>query len=219
MSLEEYQSQLADIDALLQDSPNDESLLKLQSDLRELIALTQEEVAGEDGSGSTEMAHGDVEGGNGKEGERNETAGEALPNEATNDIVSSNGANATASTTAATATATATASSTSKTKKKLSKKFEIPSHLLPLDSDTEAERKRKRRTIQKLKSKHRSEVKEYESNKKQSAWLDFSKKKKRKNKNDASIFQTVEGGGKVGVVAGTSNGSSSGSSKRQRHTF
>eukprot|EP00978_Attheya_sp_CCMP212_P018681 scaffold51595_cov58-Attheya_sp.AAC.3 len=37
---EEYQAQLQDIEALLQDDPNDEGLLKLRDDLTELISLT-----------------------------------------------------------------------------------------------------------------------------------------------------------------------------------
>mmetsp|Transcript_1338 Transcript_1338/g.1606 ORF Transcript_1338/g.1606 Transcript_1338/m.1606 type:complete len:161 (-) Transcript_1338:424-906(-) len=43
MSLEEYQSQLSDIELLLAESPDDESLLTLKNDLVELIALTKEQ--------------------------------------------------------------------------------------------------------------------------------------------------------------------------------
>eukprot|EP00561_Arcocellulus_cornucervis_P001040 CAMPEP_0185822392 /NCGR_PEP_ID=MMETSP1322-20130828/26688_1 /TAXON_ID=265543 /ORGANISM="Minutocellus polymorphus, Strain RCC2270" /LENGTH=68 /DNA_ID=CAMNT_0028519845 /DNA_START=19 /DNA_END=221 /DNA_ORIENTATION=- len=43
--LAEYESQLADIEALLEADPSDESVQKLRADLVELIALTKSELA------------------------------------------------------------------------------------------------------------------------------------------------------------------------------
>ena len=56
-TIEEYESQLADIETLLEESPNDDSLLKLKSDLLELIKLTKEE----EGEGSDSLAHDQLE--------------------------------------------------------------------------------------------------------------------------------------------------------------
>jgi len=40
--LEEHRRQLADVEQVLQETPNDESLLKLHTDLRKIIALTED---------------------------------------------------------------------------------------------------------------------------------------------------------------------------------
>ena len=45
--LSEYESQLAEITALLEASPNDESLLALRNDLEELLQLTRSNLKGE----------------------------------------------------------------------------------------------------------------------------------------------------------------------------
>lgn len=47
--VEEYESQLADVQALLQASPDDESLLSLQKDLLKLISLTKASLPEEEG--------------------------------------------------------------------------------------------------------------------------------------------------------------------------
>ena len=229
----EYQSQLDGVEELLQESPEDESLLKLKSDLLELISLvggvdeTEQDVTALESPLDTSVE----EGVGGDEGDTHEeTQVGRQENEAEQNQPTSS------STTAAlpkeqpsNENETSDPSNSSKSKKKSSKKvtkpFEIPPHLLPLDSDTDAERKRKRRTIKALKSQHRSHVKSYESEKKQQSWLDFSKKKKRKK--DTSIFATGEGlGAKVGVVsgggkrAGTNEHVNNGvKQKRGRHKF
>lgn len=201
MSLPEYQSQLADIEILLADAPDEESLLKLKSDLLELIELTQ---AGEmNNMPDTAIA-----------GRNTAIAGEESP-------MGTNGAKISdvQNPSDEAGTMEVKPNINKKAKKKLKKPFEIPEHLLPLESDTEAQRNKKKRTIKSLKSKHKAAQKEYESNQKQNAWLDFSKKKRKKGRSGGeSIFKTTEGGGKVGVIAGTNDGNI-GSSKRQRHTF
>lgn len=235
----EYQSQLAEVEELLNGSPEDESLLKLKSDLLELISLVG---SNEKGDVLTKGVKTDQSGS--KDDSKVATNGEDSYIHETISARESGVGNLTSSpqNSANSSNETITASPSEKqpleesfdekksvkSKKKLSKQitktFEIPPHLLPLDSDTDAERKRKRRTIKALKAQHRSSVKSYESDKKQQSWLDFSKKKKKK---DSSIFATGEGlGAKVGVVstggkrAGLSETGNSGvKQKRGRHKF
>jgi survival-of-motor-neuron-related-splicing factor 30 len=202
MSLAEYQSQLSDIELLLEDAPEDESLLKLKSDLLELIQLTAADEANDETNTD----------GGGLGASREATAGELDVKNATDKTTEG----------AAEAETKGPAKLDKKMKKKINKDFEIPEHLLPLESDTEAQRNKKRRTVKSLKSKHKAAQKEFESNKKQASWLDFSKKKRKKSKQTGSIFKTADdGGGKVGVVTSGSSaqGSSSTSNKRQRHIF
>ena len=212
MSLEEYQSQLLDIETLLADAPEDESLLTLKSDLLELIQLT----AGQDTTTTTTTNSTTTRTRNVTEQEYGDA------NDNTDSLEKMTSESATATSAAAAATAA--------DKPKKQKKFEIPEHLLPLESDTEAQRNKKKRTVKTLKSKHNAAQKEYESSKKQSAWLDFSKKKRKKGKTAGdSIFKTADGDGKVGVVNAASSASASASAaaasssssnnKRQRHMF
>ena len=231
----EYQSQLDGVEELLKESPQDESLLKLKSDLLELISL----VSGADdtGEGATELEVPlDTAIEEGKGSGKGDTKEEIRVEESDNEHSGKSPSIAAEQTTSSSTTAalpkeqpsngTSDPSKSAKAKKKSSKivtkPFEIPAHLLPLDSDTDAERKRKRRTIKALKSQHRSNVKSYESEKKQQSWLDFSKKKKKKK--DSSIFATGEGlGAKVGVISGGGKrASESGNGKKQkrgRHKF
>ena len=231
----EYQSQLADVEELLKGSPEDESLLNLKSDLLELISLVNSTERGDiliaeektflsDSKEDAEVAtNGDDEIISAREPgvghltsspqNSNKPSLEtvaALPSKQPLDELFDE---------------KKSVKSKKKSIKKITKTFEIPPHLLPLGSDTDAERKRKRRTLKALKAQHRSSVKSYESDKKQQSWLDFSKKKKKK---DSSIFATGEGlGAKVGVVttggkrAGLSEtgGSSGSKQKRGRHKF
>lgn len=84
--------------------------------------------------------------------------------------------------------------------------FEIPTHLVPLESDTEAERNKKRRAIKTLKSKWRERLKESTTTKKQKSWQDFVGKGKKKRKKGVSnvggsIFKTEDGvNARVGVI-------------------
>jgi survival-of-motor-neuron-related-splicing factor 30 len=203
MSIEEYEAQLDDVEALLEDSPQDESFLKLKDDLLELIALTKQETEGSGGPSSLSSS---------------QIATSAQDHNHNTVKDQSN----TETEPASAAPTPALLKLDKKTEKKLKKPFEIPENLLPLESDTEAQRNKKKRAVKKLKSQYRAVKKDYESTKKQSAWLDFSKKKRKKGEGD-SIFKTDDDGGKVGVVTASASTSVSvpdpASSKRQRHTF
>ncbi|KAL3803663.1 hypothetical protein HJC23_003717 [Cyclotella cryptica] len=109
--------------------------------------------------------------------------------------------------------ATATNNNQTETKKKKKKKkeesemkFELPPHLIPLDSDTPAQKLKKQRTAKALKSKFREKQKELEADKKKNDWKSFAKGGKRKAVGGIvgnSIFSTEEGvNAKVGVVSG-----------------
>ncbi len=117
--------------------------------------------------------------------------------------------------------ATSTPSTEKKTKKMkkaeddadavLDTQFELPSHLVPLESDKPAQRRQKQRTAKALKSKFREKQKEAEHAKRQNDWKSFATKtggKKRKEAGGgvvgkASIFSTEDGvNAKVGVISG-----------------
>lgn len=258
MSLEEYQSQLSDIELLLAESPEDESLLKLKSDLLELIELTAEQDQEQEGivendaidndndndAGSVHGAEQQEDGTSMKEQEFTSASAAATGVEAlTETALSSNEmteaekeketASSSTTTISTTAATTKPKMSMKKSKKILSKPFEIPSHLIPLDSDTDAERKRKKRAARALKAQYKSTQKTVESQVKQQSWQDFNKKTKKKRKGTGgSIFKTEDGiGARVGVISGSvrvmgqertdGKGGSNVSSgnKKQRHLF
>lgn len=251
--LSEYQSQLSDIELLLADSPEDESLLKLKSDLIELISLTKEQLVSCQ-NGEVEAEYSNNGGSAGNDDDDNDNADDNgndtnTLNKATNttdhrswqaatDLHDANhiAAASSSSTTAAAAVATATKTKASlkKSKKILSKEFEIPTHLIPLDSDTDAERKRKKRTVKALKAQYKATQKKVESEVKQHSWQEFNKKQKRKGGaggDGESIFKTEDGiGARTGVITGSvqvlgqERSSAAGkvvnvSSKKQRHLF
>ncbi|KAL3788593.1 hypothetical protein HJC23_005252 [Cyclotella cryptica] len=93
-----------------------------------------------------------------------------------------------------------------KKKEESEMKFELPPHLIPLDSDTPAQKLKKQRTAKALKSKFREKQKELEADKKKNDWKSFAKGGKRKAVGGIvgnSIFSTEEGvNAKVGVVSG-----------------
>ncbi|KAL7488792.1 hypothetical protein ACHAW6_014401 [Cyclotella cf. meneghiniana] len=109
-------------------------------------------------------------------------------------------------------TTTATKNPSEKKRKKKKRdedadtKFELPPHLIPLDSDTPAQKLKKQRTAKALKSKFREKQKEMEADKKKNDWKSFAKGGKRKAVGGIvgnSIFSTEEGvNAKVGVVSG-----------------
>jgi len=116
---------------------------------------------------------------------------------------------------AAVAAAPAAAAQPTETKKKKKKKkseesspsttFELPNHLIPLDSDTDAQRQKKQRAAKSLKSKFRAKQKEKEQAKRANDWKSFASKtsKKKKKVGGKSIFSTEEGvNAKVGVMRG-----------------
>mmetsp|Transcript_6893 Transcript_6893/g.10354 ORF Transcript_6893/g.10354 Transcript_6893/m.10354 type:complete len:217 (-) Transcript_6893:217-867(-) len=216
MSVEEYEAQLGDVEALLEDSPEDESFIKLKEDLLELIALTKQEET--EGSGEATTSLHDPS---------SSSSSLVATSAQDHDTAKEKSIIETETEPASAAPTPAVLKLDKKTEKKLKKPFEIPENLLPLESDTEAQRNKKKRAVKKLKSQYRAVKKDYESTKKQSAWLDFSKKKRKKVKGD-SIFKTDDDGGKVGVVTASTSDSVSGpassnptvtSNKRQRHTF
>ena len=107
--------------------------------------------------------------------------------------------------------AAAAAQPTEKKKKKKKKEdsisatFELPNHLIPLDSDTDAQRQKKQRAAKSLKSKFRAKQKEKEQTKRANDWKSFASKtsKKKKALGGKSIFSTEEGvDAKVGVMRG-----------------
>mmetsp|Transcript_37544 Transcript_37544/g.76762 ORF Transcript_37544/g.76762 Transcript_37544/m.76762 type:complete len:251 (-) Transcript_37544:1374-2126(-) len=117
--------------------------------------------------------------------------------------------------TAVASSAPAAAAQPTETKKKKKKKkseesspsttFELPNHLIPLDSDTDAQRQKKQRAAKSLKSKFRAKQKEKEQAKRANDWKSFASKtsKKKKKVGGKSIFSTEEGvNAKVGVMRG-----------------
>ncbi|KAK1745574.1 hypothetical protein QTG54_003498 [Skeletonema marinoi] len=117
------------------------------------------------------------------------------------------------STAVASSAPAAAAQPTEKKKKKKKKSeesspsttFELPNHLIPLDSDTDAQRQKKHRAAKSLKSKFRAKQKEKEQAKRANDWKSFASKtsKKKKKVGGKSIFSTEEGvNAKVGVMRG-----------------
>eukprot|EP00548_Thalassiothrix_antarctica_P004552 CAMPEP_0194138576 /NCGR_PEP_ID=MMETSP0152-20130528/8338_1 /TAXON_ID=1049557 /ORGANISM="Thalassiothrix antarctica, Strain L6-D1" /LENGTH=204 /DNA_ID=CAMNT_0038836063 /DNA_START=79 /DNA_END=693 /DNA_ORIENTATION=+ len=197
--LQEYETQLADIEELLQLDPNDESLLKLKLDLLELIALTK------DDKSVTEK-------------ETIETAGSAENYLSDKQEKHPPVASIVAVTTEVDNTDVPHLGKHIVVKKKLKrvKAFEVPTQLQISETDSEKEMSRKKRAVKALKNKHREKQREYNSTKKQKSWQTFSQKGKGKRKNK-SIFATQDGvKAKVGVVSG---GSMTDFGERKRHKY
>lgn len=107
----------------------------------------------------------------------------------------------------------------------LKSEFELPTHLVPLESDTAAQKLKKQRAAKALKSKFKSKKKEAEHAKRQNDWKSFASggkgKKKKKNPivGHTSIFATgSEVDSKVGVGHQHARTSAS-SGERKRHKF
>lgn len=209
MSLEEYEAQLAEVEELLEASPEEdhESLLKLKTDVLELIALTKADVA-DDGREEGQQEQNPSDG-------YTDTSPSPPVKEETEESAQTDSAAATISEEKAPAVAAKKPSSTSSGGKlKKVKDFEVPTHLQPHETDTEGERNKKRRAVKTMKSKWREKKKNYESDKKQQSWQNFNTKSK-KRKKEKSIFATQDGtNSKVGVVSG---GSLSEIQHRKRH--
>mmetsp|Transcript_15776 Transcript_15776/g.23224 ORF Transcript_15776/g.23224 Transcript_15776/m.23224 type:complete len:211 (-) Transcript_15776:58-690(-) len=203
--LQEYETQLAEIEELLQADPNDDSLLKLKNDLVELIALTKEEAAAT--STGAEKFEGVDESTALNDQDLAQVPAPAASMPAppgTDNALESND--------------NSKALNDDSQKKKLKKvqDFKVPTHLQVLEADTEKEANRKKRATKVLKNKHREKQREYESTKKQQSWQNFAKKGKGKRKSK-SIFATQDGvKAKVGVVSG---GSLTGFGERKRHKY
>jgi len=108
-----------------------------------------------------------------------------------------------------------------KSEELLSSTFELPNHLIPLDSDTPAQKQKKQRAAKALKSKFRSQQKEIEHAKRANDWKSFSSKTSTKKKvSGKSIFSTEEGvNAKVGVISGGSGRTMTGFSEQDKHKF
>lgn len=203
----EYENQLADVEQLLAAAPTDESLLSLKSDLEELLAITKQsldderkEKPGFEPNVFEKALEAAFETSVGQK----DSSDSPFDEQEVQDITAPS--------------AEGDAAQPAKSSLKKLKEFEIPDHLIPRDNDTEAEKNRKRRAIKTLKSKHRQEMKEIESQTKQKSWQSFQKKRKIKDK---SIFSTIQDeGAKVGVVA-TMGRQSGGPTEveRKRHKY
>lgn len=204
LQLADYESQLSDIDEMLEIDPSDESILKLKTDLEELISLT---ISGVTAAGViTEVSDKQL-----NENVLSNTTSSISNNSS---LVSENNSGIVLSKNNSASLLDSTeeqvdekeeqkgANNINKSKKmKVPSEFSAPSHLTPLASDTDAEKNKKRRTLKALKSKWRERVKEISSEKKQKSWKDFSNKKRTKNAGEDSIFRTSEGvSDRVGVI-------------------
>jgi survival-of-motor-neuron-related-splicing factor 30 len=224
--IQEYESQLSDVEALLQATPDDPSLVSLKTDLVELINITRQQAPAVANDATTtaisihsttagaagvttqsldsvnvfdralEAAVGKSIGREEQEAEDNNT-NENIKSFAETMMEASNDADAEqAAVPHSIDTLTAVSEPAKKKQKTFKAEFEVPQHLIPLETDTEAERNKKQRALKALKSKWRESKKEMESANKQKSWQSFQKKAKVKS---TSIFKTGESA--VGVVS------------------
>ncbi|KAL9178681.1 hypothetical protein ACHAXT_003812 [Thalassiosira profunda] len=266
--MSDTRSQLAEVDALIAASPDDPSLQQLREDLLQLIALEEQESAGQAQPAHAEAVADETKpsaaevGNYAEQGQpadaavgasESATYSEQQPSEYTaqgtfmehaisretiaeapdlgsfQPVVYSSSAKAAAKSApeangetanlkddAANDPHAATAAQPEKKKKKKKKKsedavlestFELPSHLVQLESDTPAQKLKKQRTAKALKSKFRAKQKEAEHAKRQSDWKSFATKVGKKKKGGVpggrSMFSTEEGvNARVGVVSG-----------------
>jgi survival of motor neuron-related-splicing factor 30 len=197
--IQEYEGQLADVEALLQATPDDPSLLALKTDLVDLINITRQqqlpdEVPKETLPSSINVFDRELEAAVGKAVGREEVV--------LNDYAESTITFADTMAEAANQSSIPNVIDTStepaaKKAKSFKADFEVPQHLIPLETDTEAERNKKQRALKALKSKWRESKKEMESANKQKSWQSFQKKAKIKS---TSIFKTGDDAA-VGVVS------------------
>ncbi|GKY93266.1 hypothetical protein MPSEU_000294100 [Mayamaea pseudoterrestris] len=221
-ALQEYQSQLADVISLLQETPNDESLQSLKADLEELISITQRDSQAV-GTASNGDAHLSMQ-------QQGPTSVAAAIDAATNQALASargetedyeeqhdNYKRSIEDITVVEADAQAPAKK-SKKASAVETEFVVPSGLVVLDTDTDAEKSRKYRAIKSLKTKWRAKKKELESDKKQKSWQSFQKKKKSTAKEKSMFATSSEADTKVGVVSAGSRQLTQGN-ERKRHTY
>jgi survival of motor neuron-related-splicing factor 30 len=215
--IREYEGQLAEVQGLLDLSPEDTSLLSLKSDLVELIAVTKQTLqtealalkrAADDTKTSASVFDRAMEAALGQSVGRDEPepSDTAIPTASFADIVQE----------AADEVPLTIDTSDDQPKKKskaVKAEFEVPQHLICLDTDTTAERNKKQRALKALKSKWRESKKEAESNSKQKSWQTFQKKKKIKTD---SIFKTGDDSA-VGVVSAGGKRQLTEFGERKRH--
>jgi hypothetical protein len=195
--LHEYESQLADVDGLLQSAPDD-ALFHLKADLEELIAITRPLVSP---PSYTESAVDGVPG-------ALETSTAGSSSLAAFDFVGDS-----LTTQAESIVHPSSKPPPKKKQKKVTEDFEVPQRLIVLDTDTEAEATRKRRATKALKSKWRERKKEAETEMKQQSWQTFQKKKK----TTSSMFGTLEGDNNSKVGVATSGRHLTQTGERKRH--
>lgn len=221
----EYQSQIKDLDEVLEDSPTDESVLALKRDLLELISLTEAEMKEEASVLSTKSApiesalvadHGNSNNENdSNSSQENSTLITKVEHIAEDSVAD---ASSLVPTTAesklddnATTQLKKKKASSKSNNKLLKSTFEAPPHLVVVDSDSATEKNRKRRALKALKTKWHFKKKEAEGAEKQKSWqsfMDKGTKKKRKGivagtskSGEGSIFRTEDGvNARVGVI-------------------
>ncbi|GMH88993.1 hypothetical protein TrST_g1678 [Triparma strigata] len=218
-------AELADVLELLLDSPDDEELLALKSDLEELIALAEDEAedVAEDEAEDEALdssASAPPAGGGGPapiSGPISSPLQTGLQTEKTYDRNAAaflmQGSSAVSAPSAPTAddllndlddepSAPVAEVKKPKSKIKVDTEFEIPANLRLLPTDTEETKLKKRKKVKALKSKFKNIKSEVVATSKAASWQNFksggSKKKKRKGLKEESMFKTGEGSG-VGV--------------------
>lgn len=222
----EYQSQIRDLDEVLEDSPTDESVLALKRDLLELISLTEAEMKEEASVLSTKSApiesalvadHGNSNNENGNSNNSQDnltliTKAEHIPEDSVADTSSLVPTTVESKLEDNATTQLKKKKASSKSNNKLLKStFEAPPHLVVIDSDSATEKNRKRRALKALKTKWHFKKKEAEGAEKQKSWqsfMDKGTKKKRKGivagtskSGEGSIFRTEDGvNARVGVI-------------------
>lgn len=219
--IQEYESQLADVESLLAGSPEDSSLLSLKSDLMELLNLTRSAAPAlapdSSGKGMPGQSTGNVfdramEAALGQSVGREE---HEIVSEAPLAVASFADTVQEAADAAVPRTVnTFEEGDVSKKKIKAVKaEFEVPKHLIALDTDTTAERNKKQRALKALKSKWRESKKDMESTNKQKSWQSFQKKKKITS---TSMFKTGDDSA-VGVVSASGKRQLTDYGERKRH--
>lgn len=215
--IQEYEYQLVDVEAMLQASPDDTTLLSLKSDLLELLTITRHAAfanvsAIEKPTSSSNVFDRALEAAVGTSVGREEAvvvASESLVTPSFADTVEEAAVDAAS----IPKTIEAVREVSVKRSKPVKTEFEVPQHLIPIDTDSTAERSKKQRALKALKSKWRESKKEVESAMKQKSWQSFQKKKKLKS---SSIFKT--GDAAVGVVSAAGRQlTDCGERKRHKH--
>jgi survival of motor neuron-related-splicing factor 30 len=211
--IQEYESQLLDVQALLEASPGDPALVSLQSDLIELLSLTRpqqlitaasmpttriettttsEQIMTSVSVFDKELAVA-VGKSIGRDDEETFQVGDEQPISFADTMQE---AAIEADQSVIPRTIDTGREPPKKKSKTIKEEFEVPQHLIGLETDTDAERNKKQRALKALKSKWRESKKEIESANKQKSWQSFQKKNKVKS---SSMFKT--GDAAVGVVS------------------
>ena len=209
MSLQEYETQLAEIEQMLASSPDDPSLLSLKSDLLELIAATLGTTATtEDAAAAADDDDDDADPAPVEEAtavSQQEPA--ALEWNTVNDDKNSttqssdNPLAQTTTTTAATSITNDTTTTTTnppKKKKSANGVFTIPADLEIQPNDSKFQVNRKKRAQAALRKQHQAQQDSQQATKKQQSWQAFAQHRK-KGRAGSSMFQT-DASAKVGVV-------------------